>query len=127
MEKRQRYTSDLTDGEWQILEPWIPAAKPGGRPRKHDMREIVNAIRYLLRTGCSWRLIPHDFPPYRAVFHYFRTWRKDRTWERMHAGLRGDVRQASGRNRSPSAGVVDSQSVKTTEKGGSRASMGISE
>ena len=78
--KRPVYPSDLDDKEWQLLEPLLPPPKPGGRPVKYPRREIVNAIRYVLRTGCSWRMLPHDLPPWRIVFHYFRTWRKDRTW-----------------------------------------------
>ncbi len=118
MEKRQPYPSDMTDEEWAILDPLVPAAKTGGRPRQYERREVVNAIRYLLRSGCSWRMLPHEFPPYRTVFHYFRTWRQDGTWERIHDYLRDEVRQKQGREVSPSAGVMDSQSVKTTEKGG---------
>ena len=79
--KRPVYPSDLDDKEWQLLEPLLPPPKPGGRPVKYPRREIVNAIRYVLRTGCSWRMLPHDLPPWRIVFHYFRTWRKDRTWQ----------------------------------------------
>ena len=115
---RQAYPSDMTDREWWLLEPLIPAAKAGGRPRKYAMREIVNALRYVLRSGGSWRMLPHEFPPYRIVFHYFRTWRKDGTWERIHHHLRAAVRQQADRDEQATAGSIDSQSVKTTEKGG---------
>lgn len=118
MAKRQPYPSDMTDEEWEILDPLIPAAKVGGRPRQYERREVVNAIRYLLRSGCSWRMLPHEFPPYRTVFHYFRMWQRDGTWERGHDHLRAEVRQQQGREVSPSAGAMDSQSVRTTEKGG---------
>ena len=116
--KRPVYPSDLDDKEWQLLEPLLPPPKPGGRPVKYPRREIVNAIRYVLRTGCSWRMLPHDLPPWRIVFHYFRTWRKDRTWQRAKDALLSNLRQSQGRVASPSAAVIDSQSVKTTEKGG---------
>lgn len=118
---RQAYPSDMTDREWWLLEALIPPAKSGGRPRKYAMREIVNAMRYVLRSGCSWRMLPHEFPPYRIVFHYFRTWRQDGTWERIHSYLRTSMRQQQGRDEQASAGIIDSQSVKTTEKGGSKA------
>ena len=115
---RKSYPSDLRDREWQLLEPLLPPPKPGGRPIKYSRREVVNAIRYVLRTGCAWRMLPHDRPPWRTTFHYFRTWRRDETWERVHSALRDQVRVSQGRDASPSAAIIDSQSVKTTEKGG---------
>jgi transposase len=118
------YPTDLTDAEWLLLAPLIPAVKPGGRPAIHERREIVDAIRYLLRAGCAWRLLPQDLPPWQTVYHYFRLWRKADLWEAANRALREQVRSAAGRNAQPSAGVLDSQSVKTTEKGGSMAMTG---
>ena len=116
----QRYPTDLTEAEWTVLAELIPAAKPGGRPRTTDMREVVNAIFYSLRSGCQWRMLPTDFPPHQTVYHYFWTWRRAGVWERMHDTLRGDVREAAGRTREPSAGIIDSQTVKTHRKRGIR-------
>jgi len=117
---RKAYPSDLTDAEWFILEPLIPPAKPGGRPRKVDMREILNGIFSVLRTGCSWRQLPHDLPPWSTVYTYFRQWRGDGTWERLNEALRSQLRQAEERNAQPSAAIMDSQSVKTTAVKGER-------
>jgi putative transposase len=115
---RRAYQTDLSDAEWGCLKLHLSAPKADGRPRLHSLREILDAIFYVLKSGCSWRLLPHDFPPWKTVYHYFRSWRLDGTWERMHSALRQRVRVRLERNPQPSAAIVDSQSVKTTGVGG---------
>lgn len=122
--ERQAYPTDLSDEQWRILEPLLRSPKSnGGSPGDHPLREIVNALLYLLRTACSWRNLPHDFPHWQAVYSHFRRWRKDGRLEQVHDALREQVRRAEGREATPSAAVIDSQSVPTTEKGGPVGSM----
>jgi putative transposase len=117
---RKAYPTDLTDAQWARIAPLIPPAMPGGRRRSVNVREIVNAILYFVRTGCQWRNLPHDFPPWGTVHYYYRRWRLDGTWQKVHtAALREQVRtETEGREATPSAAIIDSQSMKTTEKGG---------
>jgi len=120
VESRSPYDTDLTDAEWNQLEPLVPAPKPGGRPAKHARREILNAIFYIVRSGSAWKLLPHDLPPWRTVYHYFWSWRCDGTWQKIHDTVRAWVRQTLGRKPDPSGAIVDSQTVRTSEQGGTR-------
>ena len=112
------YQTDLTDAEWEVLEPHVPAPEKRGRPRTHSTREILDAIFYVLKSGCPWRLLPRDFPPWETVYWWFGRWRTDGTFERLNATLRERLRARLGRNPLPSAGIADSQTTKSTGVGG---------
>ena len=114
----ERYSSDLSDAEWALLAPLMPPPRRGGRPRTTDMREVMNALMYLLRTGCQWRMLPKDFPPHPTVYGYFQEFIQLRVWDKIHDTLLKIVREKMQRNGEPSAGIIDSQSVKSAEKGG---------
>lgn len=116
----KKYPTDLTDSQWNHIKEMFPQSKAVGRPRKVEFREVVNAIYYLLFTGCQWRFIPNDYPHWRSVYGYFKKWQKDGTWYRIHETLRSDLRQKKGRHKHPTAGSADSQSVKTTAVPSSR-------
>jgi len=117
---KQAYPTDLNDTEWMIIAPYLPADQTTGRPREHTWREILDAIFYITRSGCAWRMMPHDLPPWKTVYHYFRLWRKDGFWEKLNQILREKLREKQGKNRQPSAAIIDSQSVKTLEGGEER-------
>jgi putative transposase len=117
---RKAYPTDLNDNEWQVIAPLMPKAKSTGRPRLHCWREILNAIFYVTKNGCLWKGLPHDFPPWKSVYHYFRLWRINGKWERLNTALRQALREKQGRHKQPSAAILDSQSVKTVEGGEER-------
>lgn len=117
-QKRRGYPSDLTDARWELIVPYIPKPKGGGRPIEHDRRDIAEAILYVLRTGRQWRALPHDFPPWSTVYQLFREWRDTGVWERTDAALREQCRLQAGRKARPTAAIIDPQVAKTTEKGG---------
>ena len=120
---RRRYESDLRDDEWALIEPYIPKPKPGGRPREVDIRAVVDGIFFLLKTGCQWRALPHDFPPWGTVNWYWNQWRDSGFWRELNDTLRRDLRSAAGRHDEPSAAVIDSQTLKSAEKGGRAGTM----
>jgi transposase len=115
---RKPYPTDLSDEEWKYIEPHMPPPKGHGRPRIHSLREILNATFYVLRSGCQWRMLPNDFPRWPTVYHYFRKWRIDGTWESINRAIRERLRVRLKRDPQPSAGIVDSQSIKTSGVGG---------
>jgi transposase len=120
---RRRYDTDLTDVQWELIAPMIPAARAGGRPRKATSRELVDAILYFLRAGVAWRLLPHDLPPWQTVYYYLRRWQEEGVWQHVHHALVLADRERSGREASPSAAILDSQSVRTADQKGAKTAM----
>src|SRR5437867_5605097 len=120
MKTNQLYPSDLTDAQWDCIRDLIPPAKPGGKPRSLDMRAVVNALLYLTVTRCQWRMLPKEYPAWQSVYTYFRQFRDDGTWQRIHDTLRAQLRRRLGRHKQPTAGALDSQSVKTSQLSGVR-------
>lgn len=120
---RRSYPTDLTDGQWALIAPLIPEASPGGRPRKVPARELVDAILYFLRTGMAWRLMPHDLPPWQTVYYYLRRWQREGVWARVHHALVMADRERVGREASPTAAILDSQSVRTADQRGEPRAM----
>ena len=118
--RNQLYPTDLTDSQWDLSKELLPPAKPGGRPRTLDMRQVLNAILYVVVGGIKWRMLPREYPKWKSVYHYFRQWRDSGVWQRLHDTLRARVRQQAGRHKHPTAGCLDRQSVKTTEIEGMR-------
>ena len=117
---KQLYPTDLTDSQWNYIKELIPAAKTGGRPRSLEMRQVINGILYLVVGGIQWRMLPKEYPNWTSVYHYFRLWSQDGTWQRIHDTLRAIVRRKVGKHKHPTAGCLDSQSVKTTAMAGVR-------
>ena len=120
MSERKAYPSDLSDEQWELIRDLVPQPLSGGRPAKHARREVVNAILYVLRSGCAWRMMPHDLPPKETAYACFALWTKDGTWEQIEERLRGKVRRAAGKKPAPTAAIIDSQAVKTSDAGGPR-------
>ena len=120
MNKNQLYPTDLTDRQWDCIKELIPPAKPGGRPRSLQMRAVINAILYIVVSGAQWRMLPREYPAWQSVYSYFQQWRDDGTWQRLHDTLRAQVRERAGRHKHPTAGALDSQSVKMTQMRGVR-------
>jgi transposase len=120
---RRGYWTDLTEAQWAVIAPLVPDAEPGGRPRKASSRELVNAILYALRAGCSWRLLPADLPPWQTVYYYLQRWRREGVWARIHHLVLMTDRERAGREPSPTAAIIDSQSVRTADQRGVRGAM----
>ena len=118
--KVKRYPADLSDKKWEVINPLLPAGLSGGRPREVSLRKIINAVLYITRSGCAWRLLPHQFPAWQTVYGYYRRWTTSNTWQRIHDTLRAKVRRKAGRHKHPTAGSIDSQSVKTTALSGKK-------